>query len=183
MLDREHKAIFIHQRKCGGASIKVAFEPLPAEDRDFGERGVRSREWRSHEALVRSCFVFSIARNPWDRFVSGWKWCEGTRDLTIHELLHNLPQSGHDFRHITDLQSTMITDETGRPQLDFLMRFETMQPDFDQVCDLIGKPRVALPHRNRGARDTDYRGYFDAEARDLFMDHFAPDVEMLGYSF
>lgn len=59
-------------------------------------------------------FVFSVVRNPWDRFVSGWKYCPGTRSRTVREVLLDLPQEGHDYRHLTRPQVDILFDAQGR---------------------------------------------------------------------
>jgi hypothetical protein len=56
-------------------------------------------------------------------------------------VLANLPSEGHDYRHLTRPQHTILYDEQGRLVVDYLIRFESLQQDFDRVCDLIGKPR------------------------------------------
>jgi hypothetical protein len=100
-------------------------------------------------------FRFSVVRNPWERFISGWKFCDSTRNKSLYEVLTNLPQEGYDYRHITRPQHAILYDKDGRLVVDYIMRFETLQQDFDHVCDTIGKPRCILPHVNRGA-DKDF---------------------------
>jgi hypothetical protein len=146
---------------------------------DFMKDGVLSPEWTSAPA---GYFRFAVVRNPWDRFVSGWKYCESTRERALREVLSALPRQGHDYRHVTRPQHTTLFEERGEAVVDYLIRFERLQDGFDAVCDLIGKARCSLPHRNRGARGH-YRDYFDAESRRIFLQNFAKDVELFGYEY
>jgi hypothetical protein len=146
---------------------------------DFMKEGVLSSEYAIAPA---DYFSFAVTRNPWDRFVSGWKYCASTRERTLKEVLAVLPQQGHDYRHVTRPQHAILFDDRGELIVDSLLRFEQLQEGFDAVCDRIGKPWCSLPHRNRGSRGH-YRDYFDAESRQMFLRHFAKDVEIFGYEY
>lgn len=127
-------------------------------------------------------FRFSVVRNPWDRFISGWKYCASTRHRSMHDVLANLPQEGHDYRHLSRPQHAILYDKEGYLVVDYLIRFESLQQDFDRVCDLIGKPGCTLGHFNRGNR-RHYSEYFDKESRRMFLDHFWRDVELFEYEY
>jgi hypothetical protein len=180
MIVHEHSCIFVHQRKCAGSSIMRTFNvKFGTPDWDFMKDGVLSPEYTT---APQSYFKFAVVRNPWDRFISGWKYCASTRELTLQEVLNALPQEGHDYRHVTRLQCATIFNNHGELIVDYLIRFEHLQDDFDAVCDLIGKPRRTLPHRNRGSRNH-YHDYFDAASRQIFLHYFSKDVDILGYVY
>lgn len=141
--------------------------------------GVLSPEYISAPA---GYFRFSVIRNPWDRFVSGWKYCTTTRQRSLHDVLTNMPSEGHDYRHVTRPQHAILYDDNGRLVVDYIIRFESLQRDFDQVCDIIGKPRRILAHDNRGTR-THYSDYFDENSRRIFPRHFGKDVELFQYDY
>ena len=126
--------------------------------------------------------VVSAVRNPWDRFVSGWKYLKSTCDLSLRELLSNLPENGHDFRHLVRPQSAILVDSGGTPVWNHLLRFETLQDDYDRLSDLIGKPRVTLPRSKKGERD-DYRRYYDADTAERVGALFREDIDRFGYTF
>ena len=65
-----------------------------------------------------------------------------------------------------------------------LIHMRTCRLDFDIVCDIIGKPPQVLPRLNCGTREH-YSKYFDAEpeARPLFDEIFANDIQMFGYPY
>jgi hypothetical protein len=146
---------------------------------DFMNDGLLSPE---RERAPADYFRFSIVRNPWDRFVSGWRYLPSTRDRALRDVLGDLPREGHDFRHLTRPQHLVLVGNDGRIAVDYLMRFETLQGDFDQVCEIVGKPRATLPHENRGER-LHYSAYFDANTRRMFLRQFALDVELFEYVY
>jgi len=185
MICHKYKTLFIHQRKCAGTSIISSFGLSPrdtewhlfnngSQDIDFSTGGAFSR-------LYGDYHIASIVRNPWDRFVSAWKYLPATRNRTIHDVLLNLPSEGHDYRHITRPQAAILIDQ-GKPIYDSLMRYESLQADYETYCDIIGKPRVTLPHANRTSR-LSYEKYFDARAKSLFYERFSIDIDFFGYQY
>lgn len=180
MICHRHKSIFIHQRKCAGNSIIRAFD-IDAENPDwhFMNDGVLSPDFKS---APTDYFIFAVIRNPWDRFISGWKYCATTRDRTLRDVLQNLPSKGHDYRHLTRQQYATLYNSEGRSITDYLIRYESLQQGFDQVSDIIGKPRRKLAHHNRGNRRR-YTDYFDEECQQLFIHHYGRDIELFGYDF
>jgi hypothetical protein len=180
MISDKYKCIFIHQRKCAGCSIIHTFGLDQAEPEwHFMNEGVLSPEYESAPA---GYFRFSVVRNPWDRFISGWKYLPATRDRSLRDLLANLPIDGAEYRHLTRPQHAILYDENGRLIVDYIIRFESLQRDFDEVCKMIGKPRRKLPHVNQGNRGH-YSDYFDEESRRMFLRHFGRDVELFGYEY
>lgn len=180
MISRQHECIFIHQRKCAGMAVIETFGLLPDNpDYHYMNDGVLSPEYARRPA---GYFVFSVVRNPWDRFVSGWKYCASTRSRTLRDVLLDPPRAGHDYRHLMRSQVDILFDANGRCVTDFLMRYESLQQDFDTVCDRLAKSRVTLPWVNAGSR-MDYRSYFDDECRMLFEQRFACDIEAFDYRY
>jgi hypothetical protein len=183
------KTIFIAQRKCASGSVSSALG-LTFHDGDFpewhwGNGGVLSPEWYERPVDYR---VFSVVRNPWDRFISGWFYCPNTRDVPMRDLLRHLPTSStsiHDYVHITRPQRDILHDSVGNLVVHDLIRFEALQEGIDVLCDKIEIPRVVLPHDNPSpVARRHYREYFaDPIDRDLFLRHFQQDVDTFEYEF
>ncbi len=134
-------------------------------------------------------WIFTIIRNPYSRAVSLWAYLKQKGSLG--------PRM--DFREFCLVLRDRAVEPIGlynkrglsqcRPQADWLRgvyvgyfgRFETLQSDFDNICDKLKVPRGVLTHRNRGAHD-DYREYYDAETQGIVRDYYAEDFELLAYS-
>ena len=125
--------------------------------------------------LYEKLWTVAIVRNPWDRYVSNWKW------LTRKESLY--PRKGwkargwfgedgqvsfdsfvkqmswcyknqsalhgyqHDKWHIRN-QIEHLTDERGNVIIDHIGKFETLQQEFDLICKK-SELSLRLPHLNR----------------------------------
>lgn len=193
MISHKYQCIFVHIRKAAGTSIKKSFDDVPRHELNRYGGGICSPAgWNKEDYYISTYFKFTVVRNPWDRFVSGWLYCASTKDRDIKDVLRRLPQPwedsgigkvGHDFRHITRRQTDMIVDEYGQFIVDSVLRYEQLQDDFDSICDQLGKPRIKLPTTKRNKDRGEYRRYFDDEALELFEEHFRRDIEMLGYDF
>jgi hypothetical protein len=180
MIDHHYHCVFIHQRKCAGSSIIQTFGyKLKDPDWHFANDGILSPEWAE---IPKGYFKFAVMRNPWGRFVSGWKFLRGLARLPLRTLLEHMPEHGLLYRHLTRPQYATLYTPDGELAVDKLIRFENLQAGFDEVCDTIGRPRSTVPHDNR-TEHKPYQEYFDAEARKLFDQIFARDIELFGYKF
>ena len=186
MYDLRYRCIFIHQRKAAGTSIIRAFGKTPSfplgiknPEWHWFNNGVLGRGW----AYRPPFYVFSAVRNPFDRVVSAWKFLKATRDRPLEEVLLHPPSSSYVHVHLTRPQIASLRTADGSLVTDDLVRFESLQADFDRVCDRLGKPRVLIPHANAGPREAGYRQYFNAESRRLAEELFKDDLETFGYDF
>lgn len=183
MISPEHKCIFIHQRKCAGTSIISSFGYTTNDPNwHYMNEGVLCREFHDHPI---DHTIFSIVQNPWDRFISAWIYCKNTRQHSLRHVLRHLPQTDHDYVHITRLQRDVLYNHDGNLVVHHLMRFENLQQDWDKISRLVNKSPTTLPVTNKTPlRDKHYREYFeDPIDRDLFMRHFSRDVDTFEYEF
>jgi hypothetical protein len=199
MLSHEYKCIFIHIRKNAGGSIIRSF-PIPgpdAVDYGYGTDGTYDKNWQTYR--YPGYLVFAVARNPWSRFISGWRWlCQRTYSTkgnlgaeyyraanlkdVIRTLHAELPEDSHDRRHLFWTQLGMLTDPDGRVVADMILRFESLERDYRLLCERLRKPYSPLPHKNK-SRGRPYWEYYDGESRDLIANIFREDIEYFGYEF
>lgn len=153
-------------------------------------------------------YVFAVVRNPYDAVVSLYEKMRGKyapllADPTswVHEqpayrasmeVAQEASFSDWLVFHLTRRSNAALPLAVVRPprrfprhydHADRIMRFETLQHDFDEVLrDLTLKP-MEIPVLNRTERDRDHRGYYDRKARWLAERAFAPFRSTFGYEF
>lgn len=199
MINHKYKCIYIHVLKTGGTSIVNEFYPsywnkpnIKLNPHFFSTGISNENDWDLYQEKYKDYFVFSSVRNPWDKFISGWKYCKNLANLSIDELLNNLPKldesvpqhhkKNHDWSHISKTQTEFIYKNNVLVP-NFLIRYENLQEDFDKVCDIIGKPKSKLKHYKKTNRDS-YQYYFDNQSQlDLFTNHFKEDIINFNYQF
>ena len=73
MISHKHKCIFLHIPKVAGTSIERFLREI---DPEIPQKVLRKRGFSRFLNNHTDYFVFSFVRNPYDRFVSAWKWGE-----------------------------------------------------------------------------------------------------------
>ncbi len=141
-------------------------------------------------------FTFSFVRNPWDRMVSFY-YHHQRNSPERRSLFEKESISFSDFIYSTKSFGLKNTRESGRnpdqlswlenpsqnlDDIDFIGRFETLQRDFDTVCDRIGTPRMVLGILNQ-TRHQPYRHYYDKGTYKFVANKYRRDIEYFGYTF
>ena len=137
------------------------------------------------DTAISEFFRFAFVRHPFDRFVSVCAFLARTdpsyeqdpTDWMKRALLR--PQFCK--RVLVASQHTLLCDETSTVALNFIGRYESLQADFDTVCDRLALPKATLPHRNRSAHD-EYQNLLDDELKDTLWQRYQQDFSAFNYS-
>lgn len=132
MISHQRKLIYIRQFKAASSSI---MEYMLREDKsitndvDWGLLGTD----RSALQVFSDYEVFSVVRNPWDRFLSGVDWCSSTRGANLKTILRNPPKPNL-------LESAIESDSITQSVKYFLEWFHRVGPGRSQfLLSLFGK--------------------------------------------
>lgn len=204
MLSLKKNFLFIHIHKTGGNSIHTSLLPysddhqedLPhsRESKDFEVKNLKYPTIRKHsslrdykqvldEEIYNQLYKFACVRDPWERLISfyfsphrgGQAW---SREGFI-EMMTVVPPA---YEMLTTVElSKTASLRSLEPAVDFVMRYENFASDFAQVCEQIGIPRIALPHRNKSKRKH-YLDYYDSELSELVEERYAVDIELFNYT-
>ncbi|KGE86218.1 MAG: sulfotransferase family 2 domain-containing protein [Phaeodactylibacter xiamenensis] len=69
-------------------------------------------------------------------------------------------------------------------QVDYLIRFEHIQKDFDRFAEKTGMPKVEIPQINSTQnRERDFRSYFDEDIIPSVINLMEVHMDQLGYEF
>jgi len=155
----EKKVIYIaHPRTASSATghilLKMGFKILGDHHQVIPER------------ITGEHLVFSTVRHPLDVFVS-WYHNKKREQNSFKEWL---PIFIHDCHYISNGLFY------GQKYCTHVIHFETLQDDFDAVCNDAGfRPRT-IPHRNVSkGRRSDYLSYYDNELLELVLKRFRDD--------
>lgn len=189
MYSHEHKFIYVHIPKTGGSSIEHILNPNVSLDsdpraRDFGNTKFKTKHWTIkeyknsiHPDNFKKYFKFAFVRNPWDLHASLYSWLKALgNDITFKEHIHN------QFNSNTMGFDHFICDEDGEELVDFIGKFETLQKDFDIICDKIGFPKKSLPHINKVKRPH-YSEYYDNDTCNIVAEKYAKEIKKFNYTF
>lgn len=204
LVSDSHKFIFVHIFKTGGTSVKRALRryamPRWQEHANFFLKRMGIRQYgppwypdhmRATELIESvgrehfdSYFSFAFVRNPWDLEVSHYKYVLKTRVHPSHELVTNMKGFHEYIRWRCDGNFALQRDfvfEGHEQVVDFVGKFESLNEDFQAVCDQIGV-HAKLPALN-ATRRRPYHEYYDSKTLQLVEKAFAPDLRAFGYQW
>ena len=168
---------FIAHPRTGSRSVRDALRSLGAIDcsgHHHADPGAIACLKQLDDGIV-AC----VTRNIFDIFPSWW----------AHE--RKLDVRTPNFKPFVQHRLTLRGDHQwfgkrlyhyGLEYSDFVIRYETMQEDFDALMDKAGHPRVALPHVGKTDRRP-YREYYDPELRAAVEHRYAEDLRRTGSSY
>lgn len=200
MISTERNFLLIHVPKTGGSSVQkvllpysdskmviyhpegTAFEDVELFDIHQMGNGIVHK----HASLTRMRTIFGpevidplfkamLVRNPWDRVISflhSPHWRPTERLLTEEGFL--------DFIHadfVFPLEHYADLDD-----IDFFLRFEHLEADFQTFCEKIDVTGLTLPHLLKGNHGA-YQNYYTDRTREAVATRFAQEIERFGYAF
>lgn len=210
LISHKHRFIFVHIYKNAGSSIRDALLPFAYYNRLHElalklYKKVRIRPplhinpepcFNKHSKVSEiigvvgqktydDYFTFAIVRNPWDWQVSLYNYMRKTSTHFQHDLARKFSDFPTYLRwRCTEeirFQKDFIYSVDGKLMVDFIGRYETIDEDFQTICDRIGI-QVKLPITNV-SKTKPYQEYYTPELIELVRKAFAPDIELFKYEF
>ena len=124
---------------------------------------------------IRDILFFVSIRNPWDRYISWYlHWTKGEMSLVEFIFQHKKSLLLPSMKSFIDGMSDDLS-------LHYI-RFENLQEDFDDLCDILDIPKQILPHYNQSKRNH-YSSYYSIDARNFIAKQYEEDIEMFKYKF
>jgi len=189
MISHTYQCIFVHIPKTAGTSIEKKLELFQQLERGVQDhRTIQEIQKFIPESQFRSYFKFSFVRNPWARVFS---WYQNVmRDPNHQKALGIL--SGCSFRQFAEYglfknwalrpQTYWIQDKEGCISMDFVGRFERLEQDFAQVCDVLKIKDRTLPKLLHSA-ENNYAAHYDEKTRDIVANRYREEIQAFNYQF
>ena len=195
-INHKHKFISIAIPKTGSSSVRYALnkysdqKSTPGMRDEFYHHSTYS-QLKKRLDYIDDYFVFAFVRNPWDRMVSQWNYmnsfANSGRYLEYKKYCTKMLESIDTFSQF--LESKYVVgpclgwvQHQNSVAVDYVGKMETMQQDFDIICDKTGIPKQQLPHKNK-TNHKHYTEYYDHETRKIVAERYAKDIELFGYEF
>ena len=194
MILKDKRIIFTHQQKTGGTSISKILSRV-GDNIKIGKHASLTEHITcvsNNDLNHETFFKFSVTRNPWDAAVSHYfydkeliqqTWGDSTPTSRRYKIISecNFPQYIKRCMFYGGSYDRYMCHE-GKYMLDYICRFETLQQDFDTVCNKIDIPPEQLPHTNK-TKHKHYVEYYDDETRKIVAERYARDIDHFGYKF
>lgn len=132
--------------------------------------------------------IFCVCRNPFDRAVSSVTHFKGAPgdprefERSLAEWLEE-PLSDHNRRAHRRTQRAFVLDSKGADAATHVLRFESLQADFDGMLADLGLSAKELPWRGKAGRGRDLSALYTPEAKRLVERAYGEDLEHFGYGF
>ena len=201
MLSISHSFLFVHIPKTAGNSLQNIFAPYsddilttPSPWQDGVERfELKNSRYptRKHTTLdeyyriypaemFRSLVKFTVIRNTYERVISHYfsphrgavSW---NRDKFIDFVKTIVKPVGFYISYPGQSLDEAIQN------LDYILRFERLESEFQGLCLKLGICTSELPVRNKSQRG-EFLSYYDSGLIELVYDHFKDEIDLFGFT-
>lgn len=104
--------------------------------------------------------------------------------LAYKDIIKNNPNTKVFFRSTVDYinQIDLITDPNNNLYVDYVLRFESLNKDFNEMFSKLNLETPNLPQNNT-SNHKHYREYYDDETKNFVDQLFKKDIEYFNYEF
>lgn len=180
MWDNTNKWIFLHPKKCAGASIEII---LRNHFLNTKEEPTGSQHWNLDSIIpylsnpLDHYFIFGVARNPWDRMVS----------MYYHSVKHENVEKEFCLEYIQRISAVRfpLKYHLDNSYVDFIIQFQNLEKDVKYVMNKINIHNYELPlyNHNTDRPKKSYRDFYSEETKNYIAEKFFWDIETFGYRF
>lgn len=190
MFSFNHKFIFIHIPKTAGTSITNWLYKLTNDDsiRIFQHVDVLTLENYLSPIFFNSAFKFTFVRNPWDRCVSFYHYCQqdqsfGTVRPDFQTIINHLHFDEYLEYYHPESQLCKIVGKDGNIKVDFIGRVEQINKDVNYIAEKLGFSNcLTLPNYNT-SKHNHYSTYYSDKSKDLVYKYYKEEIELFKYDF
>ena len=198
MINERHKLLFVHIIKTGGSSMHKYLKQIGGTKHDrFHTTLEENLNFNLNE--YKKYRKFSIVRNPWDRVLSAYTFYKSKKssdfllkeDIEFNDWIkiiydkqnryltcHNL---NIQWLHLGN-QYDWLTNHHNEIDMDFILRFENINEDFDRFTEKFNLPQYKFPHERKSDHEH-YTTMYNNESIDIVSKFCKKDIEYFEYCF
>lgn len=145
-------------------------------------------------------FKFTVVRNPFDKVVSAFHYFRGKRGTNgirtrVEDLMYRLRWPNEEERDRNRFKAWVRRGRLpidrdrylidGDICVDYFIRFERLEDGIRHVCDSVGIPFEPdrIPRLKMGARDGNFRSYYDLETAERVAHAYRFEMDFFGYEW
>ena len=214
LISHKHKCITIDIPKTGTRSFRESLHPLglidivgkPFIEADFYQHDTANRakkQFAKYHLNWSEYFKFTIARNPWARYFSFFKYFKNyadkflNRDESIVWGAAEVKQgqycvslfSGSDDQTILKKiilnnlpQDAYYCDQNQKVIVDHIAEFENLSYEFSFLCNQVKIQSTSLQHSNKSKNTLNVRDLYNQELIDLVAQKEKHVINLKGYT-
>ena len=179
------KFLYIHIPKTGGTSIATGLS-LKCD------HSTQSQLIEKFNINPTDYYIFTVCRNPWDRFLSLYFYCtKGSETYKSRNIEKYI--SFETFCELCYKKAKIVTPIVWQihyqPQLyfidnniDYIGRFECLQGSFDTICNKLEIPQQTL-HKQNKTNHVHYTEYYNNKTKDIVYKMYKDDIKYFKYEF
>lgn len=186
--------IFIAVPKTGSCSIENALRPLAntTMQRTFNKHATSMRLERELSAeRWKNSYKLAFVRNPYTWMHSWYRFRQRDALKSPGHAFNNRYTGNISFNEFVQTfsskelmlkQSDFISRRNGELLVDYVGRYETLQADFDLICEHLGIAERKLLQVNVSKSATVSDEILDSTSVNIINEYFSQDFEMFNYS-
>ena len=202
IISDKYKYVFIQTPMTGCSAVAKELVEKYAGRAILSKHAIYSTFIANATAEQRKYFVFSGVRNPLDKMVSNYQKMLNNHNDRFTRKLNSDPRKAIfqlrdrlKFRNVRRgwtyeqfLKNTKVYDEVSsldHHKMDYVMKFETLESDFEKVLTQLSIPLVRkLPRFNSTQKKKHYLKFYESDkTRELAVKKMGPFMEYSEYSF
>ena len=141
--------------------------------------GMTKDKWENY-------FIFTFVRNPYDRIVSGWNYCNKYNIPFGNYININFHANSFDYWHVFMNQVRHLIGNKGTPNVDYIGKFENLEADLREVLIKIGfnnKDIRHIPKIKNSRTHKNYKSYYiNNQILEKVNNIISDDLEFLDYA-
>ena len=175
-----------HQIFCGGKdkSVKMHENYIHGTLMYYKSSDYINRVMNMNRAKWDNYFIFTFVRNPYDKIVSGWNYCNNYNIPFSNYLQINRSANEYDYWHVFMPQVRHLINEKGLLGVNFIGKFEKLEEDLAKVLLLLGiKNIIHKPFKKNGRVHKNYLDYYEEDKNNIQIvnEILKEDFEKLDY--